>query len=208
MREGYARPEEILAVTYTKNAAQEMSERVRRELCGMEVAGLRARTFHDYSNQLLARHGTQFGVLDDKDLWIYLRRRIRELRLNYFVRAADVCKFLTDLLDFIRRCQDELVSPERYAEYVKRLERGELRIPRVGKKNDALGEEEGLGRCREIAQVFSTVERMLQEENLGSFGHMITGAFHLLRTRRSCARNASRPASSWWTNFRTQTSRR
>ena len=113
VREGYAQPEQILALTYTKNAAQEMSERVRRELRGTDVAGLRVRTFHDYSNELLARHGTQFGVLDDKDLWIYLRKRIRELRLNYFVRAADVSKFLTDLLDFTRRCQDELVSPER-----------------------------------------------------------------------------------------------
>jgi DNA helicase-2/ATP-dependent DNA helicase PcrA len=181
VREGHARPAQILALTYTKNAAQEMSERVRQELRGADLAGLRVRTFHDYSNELLARHGTQFGVLDDKDLWIYLRKRIRELRLNYFVRAADVSKFLTDLLDFTRRCQDELVSPAKYADYVERLERGQLRIPRVGKSNDTLAEEEVLGRCREIAQVFSTVERMLREENLGSFGHMITGAFELLQ---------------------------
>jgi len=181
VREGHAQPGQILALTYTRNAAQEMSQRVRSELRGMDLAGLRARTFHDYCNDLLARHRTQFGVLDDKDLWIYLRKRIRELRLNYFVRAADVSKFLTDLLDFTRRCQDELVSPAKYADYVERLERGELRIPRVGKKRDALAEEEVVGRCREIAQVFSTVERMLREENLGSFGHMITGAFELLQ---------------------------
>jgi DNA helicase-2/ATP-dependent DNA helicase PcrA len=196
VREGHARPNQILAVTYTKNAAQEMSERVRRELHGMEVAGLQVRTFHDYCNELLARNGKQFGVLDDKDLWVYLRRRIRELRLNYFVRAADVAKFLTDLLDFMRRCQDELVGPEKYAEYVRRLERGELPIPRVSKRKDAdaLREEEVLGRCREIAQVFATVERMLRAENLGSFGHMITGAHELLQDamrlseERECAR--------------------
>ena len=181
VREGHAQPAQILALTYTKNAAQEMSERVRQELRGADLAGLRVRTFHDYCNDLLARHGTQFGVLDDKDLWIYLRKRIRELHLNYFVRAADVSKFLTDLLDFTRRCQDELVGPAKYADYVERLERGQLRIPRVGKRNDILAEEEVLGRCREIAQVFSTVERMLREENLGSFGHMITGAFELLQ---------------------------
>src|SRR5580700_1124269 len=129
--EGHARPDEVLAVTYTKNAAEEMNGRVRRELKGTNLAGLQVRTFHDYCNQLLARAGKQFGVLDDKDLWIFLRRRIRELHLNHFVRAADVGKFLNDLLDFMRRCQDELVGPDKYAAYVRQLELGELPLPRV-----------------------------------------------------------------------------
>ena len=45
--------------------------------------------------------GRKFGVLDDQDLWIYLRRRIRELNLNYFVRAARLSKFFDDLLDLL-----------------------------------------------------------------------------------------------------------
>ena len=75
VRQGHAQPAQILALTYTKNAAQEMSERVRQELRGADLAGLRVRTFHDYCNDLLARHGTQFGVLDDKDLWIYFNSK-------------------------------------------------------------------------------------------------------------------------------------
>lgn len=179
---GHARPDEILALTYTVNAAKEMRQRVQNELGGRSVPALRTCTFHDYCNGLLQRNGRGFGVLDDKDLWIYLRRRIRELHLNYFVRAADLGKFLSDLLEFMRRCQDELVTPDKYAEYVGRLERGELPLPRVSKSKDAesLSEEESLGRCREIATVFSTVERMLAEESLGSFGHMISRAYELL----------------------------
>ena len=80
-----------------------------------------------YCNQLLARNGKEFGVLDEKDLWIFLRRRIRELHLKHFVRAADLGKFLNDLLDFMRRCQDELVGPEEVCRNTwRRLERGEL----------------------------------------------------------------------------------
>lgn len=179
----HARPDEILAVTYTDNAAREMRERVQAEIRGADISRLQVSTFHAYCNNLLIRSGHGFGVLDDKDLWIYLRRRIRELHLNYFVRAANVSKFFDDLLDFMRRCHDELVGPERYAEYVRRLERGELPIPRVGKSKEAdtLTDEEVLGRCREIADVFAAVERMLREENLGSFSHMITRAYDLLR---------------------------
>jgi DNA helicase II / ATP-dependent DNA helicase PcrA len=182
IQQGQARPEEILAVTYTDNAAREMRERVRNELGGGDISGLQVTTFHAYCNNLLIRCGKNFGVLDDKDLWIYTRKRIRELHLNYFVRAANVSQFLDDLLDFIRRCHDELVGPEKYAEYVCRLERGELPIPRVSKSKDAesLRDEEVIERCREISNVFATIESMLRDENLGTFSHMITRAHALL----------------------------
>ena len=189
IREGHARPDEILALTYTENAAHEMETRVRRELerAGVsksDLDGLQIGTFHAYCNNLLIGCGKRFGVLDDKDLWIYLRKRVRELHLNYFVRAANVAKFLDDLLDFLRRCQDELVGPEQYAAYVGRLERGELPVPRVcrSKNADDLSDEEVVGRCQEIANVCATVERMLEQDNLGTFGHMITRAYSTLQS--------------------------
>jgi len=181
IREGHARADEILALTYTDNAAKEMRERVQKE-AGRNIAGMQIETFHAYCNNLLIRNGRQFGVLDDKDLWIFLRKRLPELHLNYFVRAANVTKFLEDLLDFMRRCHDELVGPERYADYVGRLARGELPVPRVCKSKDldALTDEEVIGRCQEISSVFTKVEQMLLGENLGTFGHMITKAHTLL----------------------------
>ena len=179
VREGHAQPHEILALTYTNNAAREMRQRLRALLGGKQV---HAATFHDYCLDLLKSAHRDFGVLDEQDLWIYLRRRIRELHLEHFVRAANVGQFLKDLLEFLNRCHDELVTPERYAEYVQRLERRELPIPRVAKSSATLDEAEVLGRWREIAHVFSTIERWLEEENLGTFSHMIVRAHALLES--------------------------
>jgi len=180
IREQGVLPQYILATTYAENAAHEMSDRVQSELRGTNIAGLQAKTFHAYCNELLARAGKQFRVLDEKDLWIFLRRRIAEFHLDYFVRAANVGQFLGDLLSFMQRCQDELVTPERYAEYVAQLELGSLPAQRVSRSKDELSPEEVLGRCREISRVFTTVEQMLKADNLGSFGHMITHAHALL----------------------------
>lgn len=177
VREGQAQPHEILALTYTRNAASEMRERVRSLLAGKTV---QATTFHDYCLDLLRRCGKDFGVLDEQDLWIYLRRRVRDLHLEHFIRAANIGQFLSDLLKFVTRCHDELVTPGRYEDYVERLARGEVSVPRVAKSKNVLEDKEVLGRCQEIARVFSSMERWLGEENLGTFSHMITRAHNLL----------------------------
>lgn len=181
IRESRARADEILALTYTVEAAREMRLRVESEL-GTAARGIQICTFHAYCDNLLIRAGRRFDVLDDKQLWIFLRRNIRELKLNHFVRAANVTKFLDDLLDFIRRCHDELVGPEEYSDYVRRIEQGEIPCPRVCESKHALelSEAETLERCREIVFVFKTVERLLREKNLGTFGHQILRANELL----------------------------
>jgi ATP-dependent DNA helicase Rep len=137
VEQGHARADEILAVTYTINAANEMRQRVQSALGKANSAGLQVETFHAFCNNLLIAEKRDFRVLDDKQLWIFLRRNIRELRLNYYVRAANTAQFLDHLLEFIRRCHDELVGPDQYSEYVGRLERGELPIPRVSRSKDA-----------------------------------------------------------------------
>ena len=196
IREEGIRPDEILATTYTDNAAYEIGERVRAELKGVNASRLKTKTFHAYCNELLIRRGKAFRLLEDADLWIYLRRRIRELNLQYFVRAANVTQFLTDLTGFMRRCQDELVTPEKYADYVRRVGCGELSIPRVtkSKEADAIDPEEAHARCQEISHVFSTVDRMLREGNLGTFGQMITRAYHLLQHDREVLEQERRAA--------------
>jgi len=183
IREGHARPDEIVALTYTDNSAAEMLDRVRAELRGTNIDGLHACTFHAWCNGLLQLRGAGFSVLDDKDLWVFLRRRIRNLRLKQFVRAANVGIFLNSLLEFMRRCHDELVGPADYAHYVERLANDEFPLPRVAKSKHQgdLQREEIIERCQEIARVFDTVEIMLREKNLGTFGHMITNAYHLLK---------------------------
>jgi superfamily I DNA/RNA helicase/RecB family exonuclease len=179
VREGHAQPEEILALTYTLNSAKEMRDRVRKLLGGKSVQAV---TFHDYCLGLLKSANQDFGVLDEQDLWIYLRRRIRDLHLEHFIRAANIGQFLQDLLKFVTRCHDELVTPEKYEDYVNRLECSEVPMPRVAKSKNALDNSEVLARCREISRVYSTMERWLKEDNLGSFSHMISRAHALLHT--------------------------
>ncbi len=187
---GAARPSEILAVTYTRNAAAELLKRVGQILhpgqadAGARLlsTGLQATTFHAYCYSLLKGARAEFELIDDKDLFVLLRRRLGELDLRHFIKAAAPGKFLRDLLEFYRRCHDELRTPDDYADYVARIEDNELPLPRVAKSKDAgaMPDAEVLGRCHEIERVFRCIEVLLTREGLGTYGHIITRAVDLL----------------------------
>ena len=189
---GAAKPDEILAVTYTRNGAAELVMRAGsvlypdldpgRAATKLLSSGLQANTFHGYCFSLLRQAGIKFDLLDDQDLFVLLRRRISELQLERFTKAADPGRFLRDLTEFFRHCHDELRTPDDYDDYVAQVERGEIPLPRVAKSKEAesMPREEVLGCCHEIARAFRYVEELLTRESLGTFGHIITRAVELL----------------------------
>jgi DNA helicase-2/ATP-dependent DNA helicase PcrA len=189
---GEARPEEILAVTYTDKAATELVER----LAARVGEGLHACTFHSLCYGILKRAGQEFRLLEEKDLWILLKRRLHELGLQYYIKAAKPHEFLDALLGFFSRCQDELVDAARFSRYVEELRAGMHTPPRVTKSKKSAGvtPAEHLERCEEIARVFVRVEAMLRERNLGTYGDMITGAVRLLSADPSVLRREQQRA--------------
>jgi DNA helicase II / ATP-dependent DNA helicase PcrA len=201
-----ARPKDILAVTYTRNAAAQLITKVGEFLYPhldqqtavrkLMASGLRPHTFHSYCYGLLREANVQFALLDERDLQILLRRRIQDLPLKRFIKASDPGEFLKHLLEFFRSCHDELRTPDDYDAYIARLERSEIPLPRVGKAKDValMPDEEVLERCHEIARVFCYVEDLLKQEGLGTFGHIITRAVDLLSRRQSVLQRAQKHA--------------
>ena len=203
---GAAKPDEILAVTYTRNGSAKLIEQVggilypdldrERAAAKLLSSGLQAHTFHAYCFSLLHEAGIKFALLDDQDLFVLLRRRIAEMKLEHFIKAADPGKFLNELLEFFRRCHDELRTPDDYDAYLAQLERKEIPLQRVAKSRDAeaMQHEEVLGRCREIARAFRYTEDLLKQEGLGTFGHIITRAVEMLGRRQSVLQSAQKHA--------------
>jgi DNA helicase-2/ATP-dependent DNA helicase PcrA len=198
IEDGLADPKQILAVTYTRNSARDLLRRIARLWKGSDDlatvaqvvnSGLKIGTFHSYCYAVLKEAGQRFELIDDKDLYVLLRRRIDELKLQYYIKAATPGEFLNGLVDFFKRCHDELRTPDDYDAYVAKLESRQIPLPRVGRSKDAklMSDEEVLGRCHEIARVFRHVEQKLASENLGTYGHVITRAVGLLRDQNGAA---------------------
>lgn len=177
---GHALPEEILAITFTDNAAGEMKERVEKRL--RRKARISAATFNAYCQGILKRNGQDFHVLPPEDVYVFLRQRIEQLELDRFIKPADLGEFLTDLRNFFDRCHEELVTPEDFQKYVASLQPWP-NLPRNCRSKDVekIGGEEILHRWREIARVYTNSMRLLEQENLGTFGMQISNAVRLLQ---------------------------
>ena len=65
INEGIYKPWQILAVTFTNRAANEMRERVHQMLPCVDITGLEMRTFHSFGAYLLRRYGTKCGLAED-----------------------------------------------------------------------------------------------------------------------------------------------
>jgi DNA helicase-2/ATP-dependent DNA helicase PcrA len=178
---GHARPDEILGITFTENAAAELKARVERRL--KRRAPIWAGTFNAYCVAILSRARKDFFVLTQEDIYVFLRQRIGQLGLERFIKPSDVGQFLDDLRNFFDRCQEQLVGPQEFQDWVDSL-RPSAGVPRNcrSKDVDELGPEEILHRWREIARVYSNAMRLMEEENLGTFGMQISKAVSLLQS--------------------------
>lgn len=174
--------ENILAITYTKKAAAEMAARIRRA-AGKRAEGVGVFTFHAFCYELLRRHHQALKILEPVDYWIFLRRRLDRLGLDFFLRLSEPGRFLNDFQQFFSRCQDELISPGDYRAYVGRLaapldsERAQL-----GKEERAEREQE-LARQQELSRAYAAAEQLLREADRTTFGGSLLSAVELLRSR-------------------------
>src|SRR5262247_4379248 len=115
----HARPEEILALTFTEKAALEMAERVD-QLIPYGYAETLISTFHAFGDRVLREAALEggmnpeFRVLTRPEEIIFLRERLFSLPLRRFRPLGDPTRHLHALLGLVSRAKDEDVSPEEY----------------------------------------------------------------------------------------------
>jgi ATP-dependent DNA helicase UvrD/PcrA len=121
-----AKPSEILALTFTDKAAEEMQLRVD-QLVPYGYADTAISTFHAFGDRLIREFAFELGlapdvrVLSRPEVVVFLRERLFELELDAYRPLGDPTRFLGALASLFARCRDEDVSPEAYLAHADRL---------------------------------------------------------------------------------------
>jgi DNA helicase-2/ATP-dependent DNA helicase PcrA len=176
---GRARPEEILALTFTEKAAQDMEERVDLLVPYGEL-GVELSTFHAFGDRLLREHALTLGlsprvrVLSQAEQVLFLRRHLFEFPLERFRPLADPTRFVGALATLFARAKDEAVTPEEFAAYAESLMRETAGLP---KEAPAALEAR---RMRELAGAYAGYQAALMRAGCMDFGDQILLSLSLL----------------------------
>lgn len=120
-----AKPEEILALTFTEKAAREIEERVDVSL-PYGIFQMHISTFHSFCDTILRDEAIHIGLSPAYHLQtpaqsiMFIRQHIFTFKLKYFQSLGNPTKFVEALYTHFSRLRDENISPEEYLLWAKR----------------------------------------------------------------------------------------
>ena len=121
-----ARPSEILALTFTDKAAEEMAVRVD-QLVPYGYTDTAISTFHAFGDRLIREYALELGlptdlrVLTRAEVVIFLREHLFEFDLDVYRPLGDPTRFLAALATLFSRCKDEDIAPADYIAHADRV---------------------------------------------------------------------------------------
>ncbi|OGK28154.1 hypothetical protein A3C28_05650 [Candidatus Roizmanbacteria bacterium RIFCSPHIGHO2_02_FULL_39_9] len=195
-----AKPEELLALTFTEKAAHEMEMRVDVAL-PYGTFGLWISTFHSFCDRILRSESLHMGLpsnfklMTDAETYLFIKQNFWKFNLLYFRPNGNPYKFIEGLMQHFSRLKDEDISVKDYLNFAASTASStdsveEFTLKKVhseersGKTESVLTREE-IQRNSELAHAFKTYEELKIKEGVMDFSDLIGNALSLFRKRKS-----------------------
>ena len=179
--QGKAKPNQILALTFTEKAAREMQERLY-ELIGWDSFQVPVMTFHAFGAELLARFGSHIGrsvrggLLNETQKTLLMLQHIEQISLKYYGPQVDDYEFLEGIIRYIGQLQNAGISAEAYTKYSGTLKYNpeHLHISEIAEQVD-------------LAALYELYEKLKLDSGSYDFSDQLYLPLEILRARPNLA---------------------
>ncbi len=157
---GRAKPQEILALTFTEKASREMETRVDIAL-PYGVTQMWISTFHAFCDRVLRGEAINIGIdpgyklMTEAETILFFRKHLFQFDLKEFRPLGNPTKFISGMIQHFSRLKDEDVSPRKYLAY----------------KNN------------ELSRAYRTYEELKVKEGVADYTDLISWTLKLFRER-------------------------
>lgn len=169
IEEGCFKPEEILALTFTDKATNEMQERLD-VLLPYSYGELWVKTFHGFCDAVLRERGLELGLdtnyrlLTQTDLWLFLREKLFTFDLEYYRPLGNPTRFVVAMAQHFAHLRDELVTPPTYLQYAEKLL----------EESSTDADKEAASKALELARAYAHYDSLLIKEGVIDFSSLHT----------------------------------
>ncbi|HSX09062.1 MAG TPA: ATP-dependent DNA helicase [Candidatus Saccharimonadales bacterium] len=167
-------PSNILALTFTEKAAQEMETRID-EILPYGYTTLWIETFHAFCDRILRQEAINIGLnprfdlLTEAESLLFLRKHLFEFKLDYFRPLGNPTKFLQGMLTHFSRLKDDDITPKQYLEFADKH----------------TGDDDEVKKTRELAHAFEFYENLKAKEGVMDYSDLISNTLKVFRDRPS-----------------------
>lgn len=171
---GQVDPENLLVVTFTNRAADQLKDRIQSELREENVEAMQVSTIHSFCARLLREHAdlsplpSGYRILDSDAQFLFVYARRKELGLGDLVKGREHA-FFDDVVGLFNLATEDLVEAAALKAWC--LEQA----ADAGEDESELWQERAL-----VVDAYGRYEEMLVTEGVADFGHLQKHALEML----------------------------
>jgi DNA helicase-2/ATP-dependent DNA helicase PcrA len=176
VRSGQVAPENLLVVTFTNRAADQLKDRIQAQLPEVNVEAMQVSTIHAFCARLLREHADRsplpsgYRILDSDAQFLFVYARRKALGLSDLVKGNEHA-FFEKVVGLFNLATEDLVDPAKLKTWCL------AQAAEADEDDIELWQERAI-----VADAYSHYEAMLIEEGVADFGHLQKYALELLQS--------------------------
>ena len=179
MKNGF-KPPQILCLTFTVKAAQEMKQRLEDD--GVDTTEIEINNYHSFFHEVLEKNkmSTGFGrgnIVDRASFLVWGMENIDSFGFNSSIEIRNnAAEIIESMIDGISTFKDELVTPDEINDFIEKKESGAL--PYANPE-----EIEYVSQLENLVKVYKRYDAFKIKQDIMDFDDLIVLTYHLLHDK-------------------------